>query len=1002
MGTNAETGPGTTVEEKHEKFETRLHFFSRIFRSFSETLDLDEVVRRVVDATFDEFHADRAWILRLDSLESDMATVMYERTTPRYPGAFQRGELVPVEPSRPLIERLLAADGPVTSDPGDPGLDPELARRYSIRSQLLQTLETPGEGIWMFGLHDCRRKRRWTEFEVSLFEEVGRYASVAIRNAALHRRAISEAAKLSAILDQMPMAAMIFDLQGKLQRWNPSAEREANLTRGIDEAGILNRSRSLDGAPLAAGQLPGARALRGESVRQQIRTTDGRSGEDRVLDVKAVPIRDEQDQVIGSVLVTTDVTEERREAELEESRRRKAECVASLGLDLLAHSLDLHDLDDVAERIAGAIEGNAFIYLYHREEDEIVLAGGYSPQPRWVEFRDYLRTHPYHPDQGLPGTVLHLQRPLLFSEVRLEAIIDFTRDETERELKSALDEQSLLAYPIESAGEPVGVLLLSLSTRERSIGPEDLDFAHDIAERIGAAHHIQQLSRTSSEGMRAAEELARREVSARARLEAVLESTPIAIAVLSADELRFELVNTRWMQFIGRIASVSPEKSLEHRYIGEFLPEFEEDLEEVAEDNTARVDEAMQMRIRGEVRFLKRIISPVRGRLSGSTQSLTVLIQDVTEQVRAKREIEALAQLMEERSARLDSILNSMTDALWVFDSSARVIDVNPAALTLFGIGSRREAIELGSDDGLVLRQSDGRPIDLDDRPLQRALRGEVIPDFVALAKHQISGKAIDLSVAAAPIRSGGIVGAVVVMRDITALLELDRKKDEFLSVASHELRTPLTTIKGYSQLLRHAHENLDSSEREAYLDAVLSEIERMMGLISELLDVSRIDRKRLELQPQETPWLSFVRSRVSAFQMQHPERTITIDSEIGERVLRFDQQRMRQVIDNLLSNAFKYSPDESPVELSIRETEEGGVQTSVIDHGIGIPADEIPKLFERFHRASNVSSRYYGGLGLGLYISRAIVRAHGGTLEVTSREGEGSAFTITLPLSAG
>src|SRR5581483_4454954 len=366
--------------------------------------------------------------------------------------------------------------------------------------------------------------------------------------------------------------------------------------------------------------------------------------------------------------------------------------------------------------------------------------------------------------------------------------------------------------------------------------------------------------------------------------------------------------------------------------------------------------------------------------------------------VRAKKEIEALAQMMAERSARLDSILGSMTDALWVYDANGEVIDVNQAALTMFGIGSRREAVQLGSFEKFNLRYSDGRPVPAHDLPYARALRGAIVPDLVAIGRHLISGRDLDLSVAAAPIESNGVVGAVQVIRDITALQELDRKKDEFLSVASHELRTPLTTIKGYTQLLSQTAADVPAEDRASYLNSVLTEIDRMMGLITELLDVSRIETNRLQIERQPIRWLDFLQRRATAFRVQNPARSIRFRSDVAETVLHGDPDRIRQVVDNLLSNAIKYSPDTSEIE--IHATVEGKhMLTAVIDHGIGIPKDEIPRLFERFHRARNVSSRYYGGLGLGLYIAKAIVEAHSGSISVASTEGEGSVFTIRLPL---
>lgn len=406
----------------------------------------------------------------------------------------------------------------------------------------------------------------------------------------------------------------------------------------------------------------------------------------------------------------------------------------------------------------------------------------------------------------------------------------------------------------------------------------------------------------------------------------------------------------------------------------------------------------------GDDRVISVKASPVRDK-SGAVLGSVVLSRDiteervnVTEQVRAKREIEALAQLMEERSARQDSIIASMTDALWVYDAAGRVVDVNPAAVSLFGLGSRREAIDRGSLSEFLLRYPDGRAVPVEEMPYARALRGEIVPDYLAVGRHLITGKDIDLSIATAPIQSGGgIVGAVLVMRDITGLQELDRKKDEFLSVASHELRTPLTTIKGYTQLLAQTVNEITREDRVTYLSAVLGEIDRMMGLISELLDVSRIETNRLQLHPQAVNWLQFLDRQASAFRVLHRGRKINFLPRIDDVTLQVDPDRIRQVVDNLLSNALKYSPDGSDIDVVVEERN-GSIATSFIDHGIGIPRDEVPQLFERFHRARNVSSRYYGGLGLGLYIAKAIIQAHGGTIRIQSEEGKGSTFTVTLP----
>src|SRR5688572_1745480 len=499
----------------------------------------------------------------------------------------------------------------------------------------------------------------------------------------------------------------------------------------------------------------------------------------------------------------------------------------------------------------------------------------------------------------------------------------------------------------------------------------------------------------AQDGHRAAEELARREVDARVRFELVLESAPIGIAVISADELRFELANARFIDYAARFGKITPEDT---KVVGlranEVLPGSERILKWVAESSETRVDEELAV----DDIYVNRIVSAARGRFSGITQSLTILVQDVSDQVRSRREIENLASMMAERSARLDSILGSMTDALWVYDANGIVVDVNQAALNMFGLASRAEAIQHGSFARFNFRDSEGRAVGWQDMPYSRALAGETVPDYLAMGRHLITGRDLDLSIAAAPIISEGVVGAVLVIRDITAVQELDRKKDEFLSVASHELRTPLTTIKGYTQLLSQTVNDLLPEERSTYISAVLGEIERMMGLISELLDVSRIETNRLQIHPQQIRWLNFIEGRISAFRVQHPSRSMRFDVSAPESVVVADPDRMRQVVDNLLSNALKYSPEGSDIDVRVA-TEDGFVATSVTDHGIGIPRDEIPQLFERFHRARNVSSRYYGGLGLGLYIARAIVEAHKGEITVESEEGVGSTFTMRLPM---
>ena len=980
--------------------EQRYRFLSDILESFTGTLELREVLRRIVTLTRAELGADRAWLLHPVNEQAEFAHVAFAVNAPGVEiDATQRGP-VPLKNSRGVIRRALESARPIVVKEGDPDLDVELARQFQVRSEVVQILRPREDEPWAFGMHACNEVREWTQEEIELFAEIGRYATLALNNTLLHERAVREMAKVNAILDQIPESAAIYDASGKLERMNAAAMREPTQLFTPDPEGRIrgSRHRYIDGSPLTLSELPSMRALRGEAVKSDYLVHDVRTNDDRVVNLKAAPIRDDKARIIGSVVLSRDVTDERQNAERESWRRRRAECLANLGLEAITVQPTFENLDDTARRVADAVAGTAMIYLYHPGTGELHLVGMASVAPnseQYERFRGYLTHTPYHPGEGIPGTVFQIGRPLLFSDVRGDAIIDFGRDEQEKQIISAMGEQSVIACPIESYGERIGALVIARSDARRNFDAEDLEFAQSIADRIGTAAHIHRLTRVSFDGHRAAEELARREVDARVRFEAVIETAPVGIAVISADELRFELANVRLLDFVAEYGKITPDDTkVVGLRVAEVIPGFEQILKQVAESGETRVDEAVPL----GARYINRIISAVRGRFSGITQSITVLIQDVTDQVRASREIEGLAQMMAERSARLDSILGSMTDGLWVYDAQGLVVDVNQAALTMFGLGSRTEAIEFGSFERFNLRYPDGKPIMSEDFPQARALRGMTVPDYLTMGRHVITGKDLDLSIAAAPIESNGIVGAVLVIRDITALQELDRKKDEFLSVASHELRTPLTTIKGYTQLLAQTVNDLPPEERNTYLTAVLGEIDRMMGLISELLDVSRIETNRLQIHPQAIRWTEFIDRRASAFRVQHPARNIRFDFGGGEFTVHVDPDRMRQVVDNLLSNALKYSPDGTDIDVVVTLVE-GSVLTSVVDHGIGIPRDEIPQLFERFHRARNVSSRYYGGLGLGLYIARAIVEAHSGAIAVESEEGQGSRFTIRLPL---
>jgi signal transduction histidine kinase len=226
---------------------------------------------------------------------------------------------------------------------------------------------------------------------------------------------------------------------------------------------------------------------------------------------------------------------------------------------------------------------------------------------------------------------------------------------------------------------------------------------------------------------------------------------------------------------------------------------------------------------------------------------------------------------------------------------------------------------------------------------------------------------------------------------------DLSRLKDEFLSIASHELRTPVTSIKGYTQLAKTLIRENDLATSEEYLDIALDQIDRMSRLILELLDVSRIETGRLQIRREPIPWANFVRDVVHRHHTAFSDRHFHVGVDGDERVINGDRDRLEQVLGNLLENAVKYSPEGSDISVDVDDRSDH-VVTAVSDRGMGIPTDELGQVFERFHRGRHVSSTNYGGLGLGLYITKQIVERHGGQIWVESREGQGTTFYFSLP----
>jgi two-component system phosphate regulon sensor histidine kinase PhoR len=240
--------------------------------------------------------------------------------------------------------------------------------------------------------------------------------------------------------------------------------------------------------------------------------------------------------------------------------------------------------------------------------------------------------------------------------------------------------------------------------------------------------------------------------------------------------------------------------------------------------------------------------------------------------------------------------------------------------------------------------------------------------------------------------------GVIVVFHDITDMKRLERVRQDFVANVSHELRTPLTAIKGYVEALRDGGLQ-DPAQAEQFLKVIQHHSERMDKIVSDLLLLSEMESAERVLQRETVHLPELIRTAVETLRplAEGKKHNLRVESLEGLPTLRADSQKVHQVMINLLNNAISYTPEGGSITVKARPVQ-GGVEITVADNGIGIPPDDLPRIFERFYRVDKGRSRELGGTGLGLSIVKHIVEAHGGQVRVESKPGKGSRFTFFLP----
>jgi PAS domain S-box-containing protein len=354
---------------------------------------------------------------------------------------------------------------------------------------------------------------------------------------------------------------------------------------------------------------------------------------------------------------------------------------------------------------------------------------------------------------------------------------------------------------------------------------------------------------------------------------------------------------------------------------------------------------------------------------------------------------EALAREHAE-SSKSQAILEGIADGVIVFDTNGQAVVANPAIGRMLDLTT--EEI-LGCDIETLMGEEVGEE---DQEMLVRLLQEKELRR--SSVKFEWGDKT--LSVSFAPVRAtpGAVTGTVAVFRDFTQEAEIARLKNDFVSIVSHELRTPLTSIKGYLDLLVMGAAGTFSKQQSSFLEIARDNAERLHVLVSDLLEMSRIESGKIELDVQVVSLPEIVNRVTSSLQKEFDDRGLTLRVDVPPNLPEVfgDPGRIAQMITNLLSNAYKYTSIGGAVVRA--RVVSNAIQVDVADTGVGISEEDQEKLFTRFFRAEDTAVRRQTGTGLGLNITKSLVDMHGGEIWVESEVNKGSTFSFTLPLPAG
>lgn len=412
------------------------------------------------------------------------------------------------------------------------------------------------------------------------------------------------------------------------------------------------------------------------------------------------------------------------------------------------------------------------------------------------------------------------------------------------------------------------------------------------------------------------------------------------------------------------------------------------ELKEKREKEIAELDRIAKMLVRRDFELLE-----IREKREAELQELGEKTKELEESRTALmnmlEDVEEERGRAEEEKNKTLAVITNFADGLLVFDKEGKLSLINPQAEDFFDVKSR----------------------DIVDRPILELSTFPTVEPIVRIAGKEIKGvfrkevqirEDLVLEVSTIPImREEEKLGTLIILHDITREKTIERMKTEFVSLAAHQLRTPLSAIKWTLRMLLDGDLGKITEEQKDFIEKTYKSNERMITLINDLLDVTRIEEGRYLYKPVLADVEPIVQFVTNSYQEEIKKKKIRFEfkkPEEGLPKIKLDVEKIRLAIDNLIENAIRYTPAYGKVMVSL-EHKKGGIEFSVKDTGVGIPKDQQGRIFTKFFRAANVMRMATEGTGLGLFITKNIIEAHGGKIWFESEEGKGTTFYFAIPV---